>query len=264
MHFGAALRMLRLDAGVTLADLAGQLGVSSAYLSRVEHGHDPAPTPDRLVAIARILDVPPLVLLELAEQSGAAVAGYIDRVPVAGSLFLDIARRDLGPAEIARIMSFVDREFPRDRPTRRPAPRLPDLLDPGRVILDLVCTDIEDLIHLAVSRLPDGGAELAARVLARERESTSALGSGVIVPHAQVRGATTAAALVTLARPLRMPTPDGAPVAVAVLLISGERPRGHLELLARIARLARRGLAGEIRGLRSPERVLARVAALDA
>lgn len=264
MHFGAALRMLRLDAGVTLAELAGQIGVSSAYLSRVEHGHDAPPTPDRLVAIARALDVPPLVLLELAEQSGAAVAGYVERVPVAGSLFLDIARRDLGPTEVARIASFVDREFPRERPTRRAAPRLAELLDPARVILDMVCTDLDDLVHIAVSRLPGAGAGLAARVLARERESTSALGAGVIVPHAQVRGATTSAALVTLARPLRIATPDGAPVAVAVVLVSGERPRGHLELLARIARLARRGLATELRGLRSPDRVLSRVAALDA
>ena len=55
MHFGAALRLLRVDAGVTLRALAERVGVSSAYLSRVENGHDAVPTPDRLADIAAAL-----------------------------------------------------------------------------------------------------------------------------------------------------------------------------------------------------------------
>ncbi|HTM23015.1 MAG TPA: PTS sugar transporter subunit IIA, partial [Kofleriaceae bacterium] len=191
---------------------------------------------------------------------------YVQRVPVAGALFLDIAGRDLGPADVARIQTFVDREFPPDRPTRRAAPRLAALLSPARVIADLSCAGLDDLIELAAARLAadaPAARSLAARIDERERDASSALGSGVIVPHAQLRGAATAAVLVSLARPLRLPTPDGVPVAVAVVLVSGEPPREHLELLARIARLARRGLAAELKGLRSPDRLLARLTALD-
>lgn len=47
-QFGAALRLLRVEAGLSLRALAQRIGVSSAYLSRVEHGHDAIPTPDRL------------------------------------------------------------------------------------------------------------------------------------------------------------------------------------------------------------------------
>lgn len=113
MHFGATLRLLRVDAGLTLRALARRIGVSSAYLSRVENGHDPAPTPDRLIAIADALGLPRAVMVELAQQAGPAVAGYLDRVPEASTFFLDIARRDFRGPQIARIKAFIDAEFPK-------------------------------------------------------------------------------------------------------------------------------------------------------
>ena len=58
MHFGAALRLLRVDAGISLRGLAEEVGVSSAYLSRVENGHDAPPTADRLVALAEAIGIP--------------------------------------------------------------------------------------------------------------------------------------------------------------------------------------------------------------
>lgn len=45
MHLGATLRLLRTDAGLSLRDLARRIGVSSAYLSRVENGVDAPPRP---------------------------------------------------------------------------------------------------------------------------------------------------------------------------------------------------------------------------
>ena len=68
MHFGATLRLLRIEAGLGLRELAQRVGVSSAYLSRVENGHDAPPTPDRLATIARILGLSPSVLLELGQR----------------------------------------------------------------------------------------------------------------------------------------------------------------------------------------------------
>ena len=41
--FGEKLRALRAERGVTLKEMAAGLGVSSAYLSAVEHGHRSRP-----------------------------------------------------------------------------------------------------------------------------------------------------------------------------------------------------------------------------
>lgn len=261
MHFGAALRLLRMESGISLRALAHKVGVSGAYLSRVENGHDPAPTPDRLVAIADAIGVPAAVLLDLAQQTGSAVSGYLQRVPAASSLFLDIAERNLGSAQIARVKAFIDAEFPIRR--GRPGPgatRLRDLLTPSRVVLKLSCSQLEDLIDVAVSRLPQVSGltsrEMAARIWTREQEAPSVLGGGFAVPHGLVPGALPAAVLVTLARPLAVDTPDGQPVSVALVIVWGESGRRNLDLLARTARLAGSNVADELRAAATPARAL--------
>ena len=110
--FGVTLRVLRHAAGFSLRGMAERIGVSSAYLSRVENGHDPAPTSERLIAIAEVLGLPHALLIELARQTGPAIDGYLMRVPAASALLLGIARRGLGEAEIAQVEAFIDQEFP--------------------------------------------------------------------------------------------------------------------------------------------------------
>jgi len=264
MHFGATLRLLRMESGISLRALAQRVGVSGAYLSRVENGHDPAPTPDRLLAIADAIGVPAAVLLDLARQTGSAVSGYLQRVPAASALFLDIAQRDLGSAQIARIKAFIDDEFPVRRAGGKAGPgpvRLRDLLSPSRVVLKLACSQLEDLIDVAVSRLPAvaglGPHELAARIWSREQEAPSLLGGGFAMPHGLVPGAPLSAALVTLARPLVMDTPDRQPVSVALVAMWGESGKQNLDLIARIARLAGAGVSDELRAATTAARALA-------
>jgi PTS system nitrogen regulatory IIA component len=268
MHFGATLRVLRVGAGVSLRELARQIGVSTAYLSRVENGHDGAPTADRLIAISRVLDVPPHALLELARQAGTAVAGYVEEVPVAGALFLDISRRRLGPTEIARVKAFIDREFPRSAAERGRAPvRLSELLTPQRVVVDLLCSDLGELVDVAVTRLPiDSGRrrEVADAIRAREEAAPSILGGGVAIPHATVRGVDTAAVLVTLARPLRARAADGTAISLAIVLIDARSGGPQLALLTQAARLAAAGVAEALSTLHSADRLLHHLGALEA
>lgn len=267
MHFGATLRMLRVDAGVGLRELASRIGVSSAYLSRVEHGRDPTPTPDRLAAIADTLKMPRALLFDLAQQTSSAASGYLSRVPEAGLLLLEIARRNLGRTEIARIKAFVDREFPVDD-GRTKGIRLLELLSPARVVLHASCDDVDDVIAIATSRLPaDTPArrrELAVRMADREREAPSLLGSGFIAPHAVVPNVRAAAALVVLARPLGIEPPDVAPVRIAVALVSPKVDERHLQLLARVALLASRGVGDELVRAESAEQALEAIERVEA
>jgi nitrogen PTS system EIIA component len=267
MHFGATLRMLRVDAGIGLRELASRIGVSSAYLSRVEHGRDPSPTPDRLAAIADTLEVPRALLFDLAQQTSSAASGYLARVPEAGMLLLEIARRNLGRAEIARIKAIIEREFPLDD-GRTSGGRLFDLLTPARVVLHAACEDVDDVIAIATSRLPASTPvrrrDLAVRMAAREREAPTLLGGGVVAPHAVVPGTRAAAALVVLARPLRIETPDAVPVRVAVALVSPLGDARHLQLLARVALLASRGVGEELVHAVSAERALEAIERVEA
>ena len=263
-HFGATLRMLRVDAGIGLGELAARIGVSTAYLSRVEHGHDPVPTPDRVVAIARALNLPPLVLLEIAQGAGAALASYLERVPEASALFLELASRELGAAEIAQIRAYVDRTLPRT--TSAPKPQLSALLTSARVVVGAVCADIEDIITVASTRLArdrEQARALARQLLEREETAPSLMGGGVVAPHAIVAGEASRAALLVLGRPIKTRTPDAIPIQVAVVLVEQAADRVHLERLAHVARLAARGLTTALVPARSVDQVLQLLAALD-
>lgn len=261
MHFGATLRLLRVDAGVSLRALAQQIGVSSAYLSRVENGHDQAPTPDRLIAIARALDLPPTLLIDLAQRVSPFVARYLEDVPSASYLFLEIARRKLTAAQLARVHAFIDAEFPVWGAAARPvAPRLHELLAPERVILRLTCAYLGDAIDVAAARLAGSvsgfsAAAIADEIRRREREAPTGVGHGVAVPHALPPGVEPVAALVTLARPLAAPTPDEVPLQLLLVIVGGNR--APLELLARAARLATPDTVAELTQASTPEAALA-------
>ncbi len=59
--------------------------------------------------------------------------------------------------------------------------------------------------------------------------------------------------LVTLAQPMKLPTPDGAPVRVAVMLVSSADSETRLATFARIARLASYGVAEELCAAKTAE-----------
>jgi nitrogen PTS system EIIA component len=271
VHLGATLRLLRVDAGLSLRDLARRIGVSSAYLSRVENGVDAPPTQERLAAIARELDVPPALLMDVANRVSPYVAGYLEDVPAAGTLMLDIARRRLTGAQLARVRAFLDAEFPlrESRGGDEPVAALGSLLSPERVVVQLSCGDYQDALDVAAGRLAAAlpgvdAAALADGLRQREDEAPSQVGNGVAVPHAFVTGAAPAAALVTLARPLKTDAPDGQPLRLVVALVDGHVGRARLMRLAHVARLAGRGLAHRLQGAEDPRGVLEALEELEA
>jgi transcriptional regulator with XRE-family HTH domain len=110
--FGARLRALREERGVTLSGLAAALQVSAAYLSALEHGRRGLPSAgliqqvneyfslwdDEMTRLARISH--PRVVLDTAGLSPAATA-------LANELALRI--RALSPEQIAAIRAVMER-----------------------------------------------------------------------------------------------------------------------------------------------------------
>jgi PTS system nitrogen regulatory IIA component len=272
MHFGAVLRLLRVSAGLHLRDLARTIGVSPAYLSRVENGYDPAPTYERLATIAGALHVAPELLTDLAQRLDPTVSAYLEATPAVQTLLREMAERKLGALDLGRVRAFVQSEFPHRGGSEDAQPvRLGPLVTPERIVTGLACSDLDDAIDLAALRIAASPEAAGANAVAfaehiREREQVAPtmLGGGVAVPHARVRIVRPIAALVTLARPLFLPTPDGAPVRVVVVLVTPSKGRENLLLLAQIARLTRDDLAGRLAGIPDPRRVHAQLTKFEA
>jgi PTS system nitrogen regulatory IIA component len=77
------------------------------------------------------------------------------------------------------------------------------------------------------------------RLLAREKLGSTALGSGIAIPHCRIERCTDAlGSLITLEEPLDFGAPDGRPVdLVFALLVPEDANQQHLDLLAGLARL---------------------------
>jgi mannitol/fructose-specific phosphotransferase system IIA component (Ntr-type) len=108
---------------------------------------------------------------------------------------------------------------------------------------------------------------VAAEILRREIQAGTAIGGGLAVPHARsVQVDRLLIAVATLSRPLPIPSEDGQPVDVFVLIISPDKDqRPMLRALARLARLVKDGdLLRELRQARTPEAMQAAFAHAEA
>ena len=268
-HMAGALRRLRLESGLSLRDLARRLGVSSAYLSRVEHGLDPVPTAERLAALARELGLPPEWLLEIGHRLTPGLDRYLDHQPQAAALFAAIARRQLGAEELADIHRYVEARFPeKGAAAITEVHRLTGALSPERVVLGVRCGELDDAYEIACTRVatpddPPAAADLAALVRARIAQVDPHLGGGVAVVSLALPRARPTAGLVGLAQPVESSALDGLPVSVAVLLVGPARNREMMLRIAQVSRLATRGLVDAIGGARQAHDAVQRIAVLE-
>jgi PTS system nitrogen regulatory IIA component len=125
-----------------------------------------------------------------------------------------------------------------------PVLRLADYLREDLVLWDLPVLEktafIEEFAAQVAERLPAlNSQDLAARLLAREAEQTTGIGSGLALPHAMVPGLPQTLLVVGRAQPdLDFAALDSRPVDLLFLLLSPpEAAALHLRVLARLARI---------------------------
>ena len=79
--FGATIREMREAQDMGLRAAAERLGISPAYLSRIERGKERPPKPEIIKRIATLLGGDPDLLFRLAESTDPDLADYIHIVP---------------------------------------------------------------------------------------------------------------------------------------------------------------------------------------
>ncbi|MCP4572974.1 MAG: PTS sugar transporter subunit IIA [bacterium] len=127
-------------------------------------------------------------------------------------------------------------------------------------LLHLDCATVEAAVDRLVAALAAAGdvldaPALVAEVMRREIEGSTAIGGGLVIPHARFAGVTRLrVAVATLARPLDAGADDGRPVDVVILLVGPADDQRHmLRVLAGLARLVKRdGFADGLRAAGSP------------
>lgn len=141
-------------------------------------------------------------------------------------------------------------------------------LVPELVVLQLEAARVEDVVRAAADKLGsvegrDGAAIERSFLEAMQGEGFS-LGSGVVIPHTEVKADETLVCLVTTKEPLLLPTIDGRPPDIFIFILSKADPQSHLLLLAHLARLTQsRTLLEGLRRATQASEVMALVEAAE-
>jgi len=95
MSFGDYVRRRRElrradDPSFSLRQVAASIGVEPSYLSKIERGEQPPPSEETIIALARVLDDDPDVLLALAGKVSKELQAIIRKRP---KLFADLIRQ---------------------------------------------------------------------------------------------------------------------------------------------------------------------------
>lgn len=118
--FGETIREMREAQGLGLRVAAERLGISPAYLSRIERGKERPPKPELIKKMARLLGGDPDLLFRLAESTDPDIADYLNLVPnVPEFLRAAIALR-LTSEDFAELIEEIRRRGPSARGVQAP------------------------------------------------------------------------------------------------------------------------------------------------
>lgn len=103
-NFGETIRKLRQAQDLGLRETAGKVGISPAYLSRIERDKESPPRPEVIKMIAKVLAADPDVLFRLSSSTDPEIASYLQDQPPLLHLLRYIKENSFTEAEIQSLI----------------------------------------------------------------------------------------------------------------------------------------------------------------
>jgi PTS system nitrogen regulatory IIA component len=139
-----------------------------------------------------------------------------------------------------------------------------ELLDPGAITLKVHASSKRQALtivaEIAARHVDATAADVAAKLMARERLGSTGVGHGVAVPHARLKGLERMhGVFVKFDAPVEFGAVDEQPVdLIFALLAPADHPAEHLRALAKVSRALRQtDLREQLRQAKSPDAVRA-------
>lgn len=109
-EFGKEIKQLRLAREIKLREMAARVGISPAYMSRIESGRELPPKGERIVKIAEVLDVPVDDLLSLAGKIDPLIENYITQTPSIPEFLRKMRDSNISPKKLKRLFAELDKK----------------------------------------------------------------------------------------------------------------------------------------------------------
>lgn len=103
-NFGETIRKLRLAQDLGLRETAIKIGISPAYLSRIERNKERPPRPEIIKSLAKLLAADPDVLFRLSSSTDPEIVDYLHDQPEATNLIRFIAENRFSPDQIEQLL----------------------------------------------------------------------------------------------------------------------------------------------------------------
>jgi|GEM_PF-306471 len=106
--FGETIRDLRAAQDLGLRETATKVGISPAYLSRIERGKESPPRPEVIKELARLLAADPDVLFRLSSSTDPELTDYLHTRPDVLTLLRFIKDANFTKAKIKRLIEAAE------------------------------------------------------------------------------------------------------------------------------------------------------------
>lgn len=252
--FGPTIRLLRQAKGISLREMARQLGVSPAFLSQIEAGRQHKIPRARIVQVADMLGVSEGYLLGTAKQVHPDLMKFLSETPEAAEFMVTAMRSGMIAQDFTNLREIVlDKKLRAGvlKPVavsskKKPAVahNLDGYVDASLCLAGVVVQNKERLFQRFAKAVAKKHKNISADLLldrmeARERQAPTSIGGGVAVPHAFLQGVEKPmVGAFLLQRAIPYGPSENDRVKIAFFLVGREgNTEHHLPILARIARL---------------------------
>lgn len=107
-NFGETIRDLRVAQDLGLRETAMKIGISPAYLSRIERGKERPPRPDVIKTLAKVLAADPDVLFRLSSSTDPEVVDYLHDQPEVLNLLRFIKETNFTEDDIKKLIQSAE------------------------------------------------------------------------------------------------------------------------------------------------------------
>ncbi len=107
--FGDTIRDLRVAQDLGLRETASKVGISPAYLSRIERGKERPPSPEVIKALAKTLAADPDVLYRLSSSTDPDVVDFLHDQPGVMTLLRYLKDASFTEAEVGQLINLAEK-----------------------------------------------------------------------------------------------------------------------------------------------------------
>jgi HTH-type transcriptional regulator, competence development regulator len=108
--FGETVRVLREAQSLGLRAAAEKLGISPAYLSRIERGREKPPRPELIRKMATLFGGDADVLFRLAQSTDPELADYVNSVPALPEFLRTAMAARLTSEDFEQLISQIQKQ----------------------------------------------------------------------------------------------------------------------------------------------------------